>query len=60
MARLLGAARPGYRRVCRYARRGCRCYLYAGEYGSTAKTLRRRANRAVQNRAWKAEALATD
>jgi hypothetical protein len=46
MARMLGAARPGYRRECRYRRKGCTCFVFHGEHGRKAKVLRRRAQRA--------------
>ncbi|WP_432034612.1 hypothetical protein [Streptomyces antibioticus] len=55
MARMLWAGRPGYRRTCQYSNRGCRCYFFADEHGSKAKVLRRRANRAVERRAWQRE-----
>ncbi|MGW0823758.1 hypothetical protein [Streptomyces sp. NPDC002845] len=48
MARMLSAARPNFRRACRYARRSCTCYLYPT--GSKAKVLRRRAQRHAEKR----------
>ncbi|MBP2056340.1 hypothetical protein J2Z21_009358 [Streptomyces griseochromogenes] len=53
---MLTATRPGHRRACRYARRGCRCYTT--EHGAKAKVLRRRANRAAERRVCLAEAAA--
>ena len=46
MARMLGAARPGHGRGCVRERQGCTCFYWRGEYGSKAKRLRRRAQRA--------------
>ncbi|GAA3820663.1 hypothetical protein [Streptomyces chiangmaiensis] len=50
MARMLGATRPNYRRTCRYARKGCTCYLYPYTTGSKAKVLRRRAQQQAEKR----------
>ncbi|MDX3775967.1 hypothetical protein [Streptomyces europaeiscabiei] len=50
MARMLSAARPNFRRACRYTRRGCTCYLYPSTTGSKAKVLRRRAQRHAEKR----------
>nr|BEK65646.1 hypothetical protein KPHV_28730 [Kitasatospora purpeofusca] len=50
MARLLADANPNYRRKCRYSRRGCTCYRYAGATGAAAKTSRRRTQRLAEKR----------
>lgn len=55
MARMLYATRVPYRRKCRAARRGCRCYTYPEGYGRRAGRHRRRANRAAENRSWRTE-----
>lgn len=53
MTKMLGAVRPGHGQTCRYAGRGCTCFLYRGEYGPRAKKLRRRAARHAERRAWR-------
>ncbi|MEU6562679.1 hypothetical protein [Nocardia nova] len=54
MARMLYSTRVPYRRECRNARRGCRCYMFPESYGRRAGQHRRR-NRAAENRDWHAE-----
>ena len=56
MARMLLAAEPPHGPRCRYARRGCRCYLHPEARGRRATTARRRANRATENHTWRADA----
>lgn len=53
--RMLLATRPGYRRECAHARRGCTCYYLPGKYGRRAKPLRRRAARRAEERRWLAD-----
>ncbi|MFJ7946847.1 hypothetical protein ACIQ6K_24810 [Streptomyces sp. NPDC096354] len=50
--RMLLATRPGYRRTCAYARRGCTCYYLPGQYGRRSRTVRRRAGRYAERRQW--------
>ncbi|MCX5100378.1 hypothetical protein [Streptomyces sp. NBC_00439] len=50
--RMLLATRPGHRRTCAYARRGCTCYYLPGQYGRRTKTIRRRAARHAERRQW--------
>lgn len=54
MAKMMGAASPGYRRTCekKHVRKGCRCFVYRGEFGAKAKRLRGRRQRAAEKRAW--------
>lgn len=53
-ARMMGAQNPGYRRTCakKHVRRGCRCFVFGNQHGGKAKRLRRRAQRAQENRTW--------
>ncbi|WP_406281376.1 hypothetical protein [Streptomyces sp. NBC_00209] len=53
--RMLLATRPGHRRKCAHARRGCTCYYLPGKYGRRAKTLRRRAARRAEEHRWIAD-----
>ena len=58
MARMLGKTKLNYRRQCRYAAHGCRCYLYKfvadPRHVAKAHTLLRRSARATEKRAWRA------
>ncbi|WP_381792952.1 hypothetical protein [Streptomyces niveus] len=48
MARMLAKTNPGHRGTCRYAGRGCTCYLFSGQYGSKAHRLRKRSARMAE------------
>ncbi|MGY3199735.1 hypothetical protein [Streptomyces sp. TE5632] len=50
MARMLAKTNPGYRRACRYARRGCTCYYFPGQYGGKARRARKRSARQAEKR----------
>lgn len=50
MARMLAQTKPGYRQVCRYARRGCTCYLWPGTWNRQSHKLRKRSARLAEKR----------
>ncbi|WP_157124483.1 hypothetical protein [Nocardia pseudovaccinii] len=56
MARMLYDSPPPYRGKCRYSGHGCRCYLHRNAHGRHAALSVRRANRAAENRRWRASA----
>lgn len=51
--KMLGDMNPGYRRRCRYAAHGCRCFLHTRQHGHRAARLRKRSAKRAENTIWR-------